>query len=297
MPAGGEAIRAMPAPPPSGALIVGLPLLALALATFAGTYALARYGPAADAIDKALFSAKAKPKRDGWKDGMREGARDVATTAERRYGVASRIVAELHNWVGIALGVSALGDAKLWADPLFAQNDATRCLIPWTTAYFIFDTVLVGYHVRAEGLGFLAHAVGCLFVYGNALVTGTHHIFGAAFVTWEISTFFLHVRWLLKEMGHDSGKLYALNGVILFVVFVLVRNVGGTYASVAYWRATAPLLASAAARRDAISVPTLWAYRVANVVLNALNALWSYKMFRGVASRFFGRAKARSKTR
>ena len=269
--------------------------------TFVALYLVCRRGPFANALIKFVrTSPRASPsssKGSKWKDTTVEGGREIVGDAELKYGIASRIVAEVHNWVGLFLGISALRDTSspLWSDPLFAQNSASRLLIAWTTGFFVFDTLLVGYHSKTEGVGFLAHAIGCLFVYGNALVTGTHHLFGALFITWELSTFFLHVRWLLKEMGHDSGKAYALNGVLLFVAFVVVRNVGGTYASAMYWRETAPLVANVEARRGAISLPTLWAFRAANVLLNTLNAVWAYKMARGVYSRFFGKSRRKEK--
>ena len=81
-------------------------------------------------------------------------------------------------------------------------------------------------------------------------------------------------------MGYDkvAPRLYLANGVVMLFVFVAVRNVGGAWASYRYWEATSEVLRSNDAR---ISERVVWTYRVANLLLSALNAHWGYKMVRG----------------
>jgi hypothetical protein len=54
---------------------------------------------------------------------------------------------------------------------------------------------------------------------------------GAGFLLWELSTPFVHLRWLLLKSGRDKQKLYATNGLLMMVVFFLCRPVWGTWLS------------------------------------------------------------------
>jgi hypothetical protein len=93
---------------------------------------------------------------------------------------------------------------------------------------------------------------------------------------WEMSTPFVHVRWLLSARGLSSSRLYLVNGLAMVAVFFCCRNLWGTYCSVRFFQATQAELD--APRPDGFSPAGIWGYRIANVSLNALNALWFYKM-------------------
>ena len=93
---------------------------------------------------------------------------------------------------------------------------------------------------------------------------------------WELSTPFVHIRWLLSAMGRSDGRLYIANGLAMVAVFFCCRNVWGTWCSVRFFQATQAELDTP--RPDGFSPAGIWGYRIANVSLNALNALWFYKM-------------------
>ncbi len=65
---------------------------------------------------------------------------------------------------------------------------------------------------------------GCAAVYLFALLhTPTMlHFYGAGFLMWEISSFFVHARWFLFKLG--AKKSYqTLNGLGLLLSFTLCR--------------------------------------------------------------------------
>lgn len=64
----------------------------------------------------------------------------------------------------------------------------------------------------------------CLFTGGGADA-------GAGFLLWELSTPFVHLRWLLHKSGRDKQRIYAVNGLLMAVVFFLCRPVWGTWLS------------------------------------------------------------------
>lgn len=54
---------------------------------------------------------------------------------------------------------------------------------------------------------------------------------GAGFLLWELSTPFVHLRWLLHKSGRERARLYVVNGLVMMVVFFLCRPVWGTWLS------------------------------------------------------------------
>lgn len=54
---------------------------------------------------------------------------------------------------------------------------------------------------------------------------------GAGFLLWELSTPFVHLRWLLHKSGRDKQRIYVVNGLLMAVVFFLCRPVWGTWLS------------------------------------------------------------------
>jgi hypothetical protein len=54
---------------------------------------------------------------------------------------------------------------------------------------------------------------------------------GAGFLLWELSTPFVHLRWLLHKSGRERQRIYATNGLLMMVVFFLCRPVWGTWLS------------------------------------------------------------------
>jgi hypothetical protein len=93
---------------------------------------------------------------------------------------------------------------------------------------------------------------------------------------WELSTPFVHIRWLLSAVGRSDGSLYIANGLTMMAVFFCCRNLWGVWCSYLFFGATQKELD--APRPDGFSPAGIWGYRIANVSLNALNAFWFYKM-------------------
>lgn len=109
---------------------------------------------------------------------------------------------------------------------------------------------------------------------------------GAAFLMWELSTPFVHLRWFLYKMKYDHTKMYFYNGLSMILAFFLARIVWGYYSSY--------LLVGDVLRERYVSPPSPFpvggtvAYCTAAVVMNSLNTWWFYKMAERAAMVVFG---------
>jgi hypothetical protein len=110
---------------------------------------------------------------------------------------------------------------------------------------------------------------------------------GAAFLMWELSTPFVHVRYLMHATGRSGSPLYIANGLTMVLVFFCCRNLWGVWCSYQFFRATQAELD--APREGGFSPAGIWGYRIANVSLNALNALWFSKMATKAAQLLLGK--------
>lgn len=185
------------------------------------------------------------------------------------------IVSAVHLLVQIPVGILVLLDPRLAADPVLGVSETSMAMVVISSGYFSYELATVVLRYEDEGAQFLVHALCCLFVYGYAVFFGTLHWFGAAFLMWELSTPFVHIRWWLSATGRGDSTLYVANGLTMMAVFFLCRNVWGTWCSYLFFLATQRELD---APRGSFSPAGIWGYRVANVSLNALNWFWFSKM-------------------
>lgn len=99
---------------------------------------------------------------------------------------------------------------------------------------------------------------------------------GAGFLLWELSTPFMHMRWVLYKMGKDKTQLYKYNALTGMLIFFLCRVVWGNALSVMFWIDSYRALQTP--RGAELPMSVIWFYRLCTVVMNGLNAWWFSKM-------------------
>jgi hypothetical protein len=102
--------------------------------------------------------------------------------------------------------------------------------------YFAYDTAECLLRFEHEGPEFLLHGVFCFVVFTSLTHLRLMHWYGAGFLMWELSTPFMHLRWVLYKMAKDKGALYAANGAAGMLTFFLCRVVWGPVISALFWR-------------------------------------------------------------
>lgn len=192
-----------------------------------------------------------------------------------------RIIGCLHLIIQLPLALAVLRDPAMQSDRLYSTSPRSQLMLCISAGYFLHDLFLCVTRFSEWGPAYLIHALLCFTLYVYGALTNCLHFYGAMFLLWESSTPCVYVRWCLHKLGKADSRMYIVNGIAMVATFVLCRNIFGIAMSIDFMRTTAMELASP--RPGGISVPIIWLYRVANVILNTLNAVWAYKMVSGAA--------------
>lgn len=227
-----------------------------------------------------LSYAMRLPPLSGWilaAMGKEAGKIDSVTKYRVLHGAATRITGAIHNLFAVPVCLYVLFYMPtLRNDPCYASSELSNTLVGFSACYFLHDILNVLLNFKEEGMGYLIHGSCCAALYTYLYLSRWGEWFGAAFLTWEMSTPFVHLRWFMYEMGLKESKVYMVNGLCMVASFFLARNVLGLYMSYIYWDTSEQQLTNP--RPGGVPVPVMWFFRVANVLLNLLNAYWFYKM-------------------
>jgi hypothetical protein len=192
-----------------------------------------------------------------------------------------RIIGLLHLAVQLPLALAVVLDPAMQRDRLYSTSRRSALMLCISAGYFLHDL----YHcltVFSEwGVPYLLHATLCCSLYSYGAITGCLHYFGAEFLLWEASTPCVYIRWVLYKLKKTDSTAYVVNGIAMLLTFFLTRNVFGLAMSVDFFRVSSKELRHPT--YGGISPSLLWGYRIANVLLNGLNAFWVSKMASGAA--------------
>lgn len=195
--------------------------------------------------------------------------------------------------------VSILALVPMWHHPLWANHRANPSgailgYTPYaglvalvTVGYFVWDVCVCVRHFSLFGWGFLFHAVAAGYVFACALNQFCMP-WMPAFLLFELSTPFVNINWFASKLpaGSISNAATLVNGLLLLVVFFVVRIVWGLYAVY-----TCALDMMRVWRELGAVLPTL--ILLLNMLLNALNAYWFYRMVLIARKRAAGSEKKR----
>ena len=260
--------------PWGGRLAESLPLILASAAGFWTLHYLALAGAA-----RRLFPAAAGA----------DGA-DAAKRAKKRRDFAMLVVGFAHATFA-TLGsayVLATRPAGYFADVVYGDPDPRlHALVAVSVGYFLWDAGVCALYRCAPS--FWAHAWACLLVFAFAL----HPVFlpmAPLFLLRELSTPFLNARGALLLVGRTESALFKACEQLFGVTFLLSRVVMGVPVSVLWWRAVAPRVAghfgwygagvAGDARFALHSAPVVCFFMGADVLLTALNVVWSRKIVR-----------------
>lgn len=163
--------------------------------------------------------------------GFEKGQRVQRQWNDRVY-YATMVVSLAHGCMVTVAAYVAGREAGLWplAAPwdLHATTDATRLCISLFIGYLLADLVpLLYYRTVWSGTGmYIGHHVFSILSWSSCLLLGTCHCVAAALMLCEATTPFVDARYFLSTHGLKSSPLYAINGVLMALSFLVVRVVG-----------------------------------------------------------------------
>ncbi|GMH35881.1 hypothetical protein BSKO_03749 [Bryopsis sp. KO-2023] len=200
--------------------------------------------------------------------------------------MANRVMGTLHNIIQVPFAFLVMRDPKVSGDRMYGATQTSRLFCCITAGYFLVDLfICMGQH--HEGPLFFVHAAFAFTLYAHGSFTGFMHFYGAAFIMWEISTFFVHMRWVLLKMGKENSKMYIINGVSMIVAFFGVRVLFGNYMSFMVWGDTMGELKRPSP--NGTSPTIIWIYLAANICLSLLNTYWFSLMIRKAVGLLFAK--------
>ncbi|KAF3669300.1 putative protein YeeZ-like [Capsicum annuum] len=139
-----------------------------------------------------------------------------------------------------------------------------------TAAYLIYDFVCCLFDKQVK-IDNLIHHLVCIVGIGAGLaykLCGSEMV-AALWIT-EISSPFLHLRELLKELGYRDTDLNFAADVLFAIIFTIARMIGGPYLSYVTLSADNPIIIKAMALGLQL-VSVFWFYKIARMVMYKLS--------------------------
>ncbi|RNA10660.1 transmembrane 56-B-like [Brachionus plicatilis] len=137
----------------------------------------------------------------------------------------SRIVSSVHSVLVFLISVYILlTDEKIsqkiiYSSPIIIANS---CIV---IAYFLNDLMMILWYRELFDIQFLLHHIVALISSIFSMKYDVFFYFVLMRLLSEGSTLFINIRWFLLSLSMKESKVYTINGLLVFIVFGLVRIV------------------------------------------------------------------------
>lgn len=132
--------------------------------------------------------------------------------------------------VQLPLAFAALFQKSLNSNMMHGVNGYARALSLVSAGYFVTDIAIVATNFKEHGPEPFLHALICVTFFVYSSVKRRMQFFVPRVLMYELSTPFVHARWLLKVLGLSRTRLYRRNGLAMIASFFGCRIVWGTCA-------------------------------------------------------------------
>ncbi|XP_050208678.1 uncharacterized protein LOC126659211 [Mercurialis annua] len=184
----------------------------------------------------------------------------------RSFDFCNRLVSTIHAISAVTLASLSVQNWRRPITPLASECSPSQVItVAVSVSYLIYDLVCCQFDVRFSFDNTLHHLVSILGL-GAGLVyrkSGTELV-SALWLT-EISSPFLHLRELLKELGYRNTDLNLAADIAFAMIFTFGRMIVGPYLTYATLSADNPLI-----------------IQVMSFGLQMVSAFWFYKIVRMV---------------
>lgn len=189
---------------------------------------------------------------------------------KRSFDFSNRIVSTIHAVFAVVLSSLSVQDWRCPVCPLAANSSPLQMrALAVTLAYLIYDLICCLFDTNIKIDNLVHHLVSIVGIgAGLAYEKCGSEMVAALWIT-EISSPFLHLRELLKELGYKDTDLNLAADVSFAAIFTLARMCFGPYICYVTLSANNPFLIKAMALGLQL-VSAFWFYKIARMVKHKL---------------------------
>lgn len=178
----------------------------------------------------------------------------------------NRLVSTTHATLAVTLASVSVDDWSCPVCPLASHSTPKQMqIMAISVGYLIYDVICSQFHTRFNHDNTIHHLIGIVGLgAGLAYQKCGSEMVAALFLT-ELSTPFLHLRELLKELGYKDSDLNVAADIMFAAIFSVARMIGGPYITYVIVSANNPLLIKAMTMGLQL-VSTFWFYKLLRMV-------------------------------
>ncbi|KAL3372162.1 hypothetical protein AABB24_008613 [Solanum stoloniferum] len=195
----------------------------------------------------------------------------------RSFDFCNRLVSTIHAILAVTLSLISVQDWNCPLCPLASRSSHKQMrALAVTVGYLIYDFVCCLFDKQVKIDNLIHHLVSVVGLGAGLAYEWCGSEMVAALCVTEISSPFLHMREILKELGYKDTDFNLAADVLFAVIFSCARMIGGPYLTYVTLSADNPILIKAMA-----------------LGLQLVSAFWFYKIARMIMYKFSKRNKAK----
>ena len=157
---------------------------------------------------------------------------------------------------------------------------STSMLVLYVVRQFIsFPFVFTGNMSSRDKVLMTIHHILSIVAYGSALINKRMHWFACMDGCCEVTTFFLNNMLIMKAMGKTSNTIFTVNGIALWLAFIVFRMILFPYWLWVFWNDSSE---DPAKTWDVVNGIEKYVYPITNVVLLAMSTVWFIAISKGM---------------
>lgn len=188
----------------------------------------------------------------------------------RSFDFCNRVVSTVHASSAVALASLSVADWRCPVCPLASKSSPNQMkTLAVSVGYLIYDLVCCMFEDKVKLDNTIHHLVSIIgLLSGLAYQRCGSEMVAALWIT-EMSSPFLHLRELLKELGYRDTDLNLAADIGFAVIFTFARMLGGPYLTYVTLSAPNPLLIKGMALGLQL-VSAFWFYKIARMLVYKL---------------------------
>ncbi|KAM1434468.1 hypothetical protein ACFX2I_042547 [Malus domestica] len=185
---------------------------------------------------------------------------------KRSFDFCNRLVSTVHATVAVTLASLSVQDWNCPVCPLASTSSPRQMkALSLSLSYLIYDLVCCLFDEKFNPDNFFHHLVSIVGIGAGLSYQKCGSEMVAALWITELSSPFLHIRELLKELGYRDTDLNLAADILFAVIFTVARMVGGPYLTYVTLSANNPFIIKAMAVGLQL-VSAFWFYKIARMV-------------------------------